>query len=154
PSRARAIWRRLTDKGLRARLAYDLYERLDARRRPADDPEEPVDCASLLAGVGRLEVQPIRKGFVHRFPHDAPEEMRAATLDVLLRFGFNILRGGILEVTRCGVWSYHHGDNDRFRGGPPELWEVVEGAETSGVLLQRLSDELDGGFVLCKSTFA
>ena len=154
PSRARAIWRRLTDEGLRSRLAYDLYERLDARRRPADDPEEPVDCASLLAGVDRVVVQPIRKGFVHRFPEDALEQIRAANLDVLLRFGFNIVRGGILEAARHGVWSYHHGDNDRFRGGPPEFWEVVEGAETSGVLLQRLSDELDGGFVLCKSTFA
>ena len=154
PSRARAIWRRLTDKGLRSRLAYDLYERLDARRKPVDDPEEPVDCASLLAGIDRVDVQPIRKGFVHRFPEDALEKIRAANLDVLLRFGFNIVRGGILEAARHGVWSYHHGDNDRFRGGPPEFWEVVEGAETSGVLLQRLSDELDGGFVLCKSTFA
>jgi hypothetical protein len=154
PSRTRAIWRRLTDKGLRSRLAYDLYERLDARRRPPDDPEEPVDCASLLAGVDRVDVHPVRKGFVHRFPEDALERIRAANLDVLLRFGFNIVRGGILEAARHGVWSYHHGDNDRFRGGPPELWEVVERAETSGVLLQQLSDALDGGFVLCKSTFA
>ena len=154
PSRARAIWRRLSDGSLRSRLAYDLYERLDARRRGEDDPEEPVDCASLLAGVDRLEVQPIRKGFVHRFPEDALERIRAANLDVILRFGFNIVRGGILEAARYGVWSYHHGDNDRFRGGPPEFWEVVERAQTSGVLLQRLSDELDGGFVLCKSTFA
>ncbi|HZJ54074.1 MAG TPA: hypothetical protein VFD38_08040 [Myxococcaceae bacterium] len=153
-SRPRAIWRRLTDEGLRSRLAYDLYERLDARRKPEEDPEEPVDCASLLAGVDRLDVQPIRKGFVHRFPEEALERIRAARLDVILRFGFNIVRGGILEAARHGVWSYHHGDNERFRGGPPEFWEVVERAQTSGVLLQKLSDELDGGFVLCKSTFA
>jgi hypothetical protein len=154
PSTTRAIWRRLTDRGLRSRLAYDLYERLDARRRAADGPEEPVDCSSMLAGIERLEVQPLRKGFVHRFPEEALERIRAANLDVLLRFGFNIVRGGILEAARYGVWSYHHGDNERFRGGPPGFWEIVEGAETSGVLLQRLSDELDGGFVLCKSTFA
>ncbi|HET9300230.1 MAG TPA: hypothetical protein VFO11_09800, partial [Candidatus Polarisedimenticolaceae bacterium] len=153
-SRPRALWRRLTDTGLRSRLAYDLYERLDARRKPEDDPEEPVDCASLLAGVERVDVRPLRKGFVHRFPEEALERIRAANLDVILRFGFNIVRGGILEAARYGVWSYHHGDNDRFRGGPPEFWEVVERAETSGVLLQRLSDELDRGFVLCKSTFA
>lgn len=154
PSRARAVWKRLTDQGLRARIAYDVYERLDARRRSEDDPEEPVDCASLLAETERLDVQPIRKGFVHRFSEEALEKIRAANLDVLLRFGFNIVRGGILDAARYGVWSYHHGDNDRFRGGPPEFWEVVEGAETSGVLLQRLSDELDGGVVLCKSTFS
>lgn len=153
-SRARTIWRRLTDRSLRSRLAYDLYERLDARRKPADDPEEPVDCSALFAGVERLDVRPIGKGFVHRFPEDALERLRAAKLDVLLRFGFNILRGEVLEAARYGIWSYHHGDNERFRGGPPEFWEIVEESETSGVLLQRLSDELDGGFVLCKSTFA
>jgi hypothetical protein len=153
-SRGRALWRRLTEGTLRARLAYDFYERLDARRKPADDPEEPVDCSSLLAGIERLDVQPIPKGFVHRFPEEALERIRAANLDVLLRFGFNIVRGDILQAARHGVWSYHHGDNDRFRGGPPAFWEVVERAETSGVLLQRLSEELDGGFVLCKSTFA
>ena len=152
-SRVRALWRRVTDGVLRGRLAYDLYERLDARRRPTEDPEAPVDCTSLLADVERVEVHPIRKGFVHRFPEETLEQIRAAKLDVLLRFGFNIVRGGILDSARYGVWSYHHGDNDRFRGGPPEFWEIVEGAETSGVLLQRLSDELDGGFVLCKSTF-
>ena len=153
-SRIRALWNRLTDRGLRGRIGYDLYERLDARRRPEDDPEEPVDCSSLLAGIERVEVQPLRRGFVHRFPEESLARIRAANLDVLLRFGFNIVRGGILEAARYGVWSYHHGDNDRFRGGPPGFWEVVEGTETSGVLLQRLSDALDGGFVLCKSTFA
>jgi hypothetical protein len=153
-SRPRALWRRLTDGGLRSRLAYDLYQRLDARRQPEDDPEKPVDCSLLLAGIERLEVQPIRKGFVHRFPEEALERIRSANLDVLLRFGFNIVRGGILEAARYGVWSYHHGDNDRFRGGPPGFWEVVEHVETSGVVLQKLSDELDGGFVLCKSTFS
>jgi hypothetical protein len=153
-SRGRALWKRLTDRDLRSRLGYDLYQRLDARRRPEDDPEEPVDCSSLLAGIDRVDVQPIRKRFVHRFPEKSLEQIRAADLDVLLRFGFNILRGGILDAARYGVWSYHHGDNDRFRGGPPELWEVVEQTETSGVLLQRLSDALDGGFVFCKSTFA
>src|SRR5262249_34862227 len=113
PSRARALWRRLTDRGLRSPLAYDLYERLEARRKPADDPEEPVDCSTLLAGVERIDVEPIRKGFVHRFPEDALAKIRAANLDVLLRFGFNIVRGGVLQAARPRRLAFPHTDSQR-----------------------------------------
>jgi hypothetical protein len=48
----------------------------------------------------------------------------------------------------------HHGDNDFYRGGPALFWELYEGSPLSGVLLQVLTEELDGGLVLCKSLFA
>ncbi len=56
--------------------------------------------------------------YEHRFPPEAVERIRAADLDVLLRFGFNIIRAQILETARYGVWSYHHGDNREYRGQP------------------------------------
>jgi hypothetical protein len=99
-------------------------------------------------------VEPLGKKFVHRFPADALEKIRSKNLDVLIRFGFNILHGEILKAARCGVWSYHHGDNEYYRGGPAHLWELCEGSALSGVVLQVLSEELDGGLVLCKSLFA
>ncbi len=75
-------------------------------------------------------------------------------LDVLLRFGFNILRGDILTAAKYGVWSYHHGDNEYYRGGPACFWEVYESNPRSGVILQVLTEELDAGKVLCKGLFA
>jgi hypothetical protein len=42
------------------------------------------------------------------------------------------------------VWSYHHGDNEFYRGGPPHFWELYEKAPLSGVILQVLTEELDG----------
>ena len=97
---------------------------------------------------------PIRKRFVHRFPADAIEYIRGKELDVLIRFGFNILRGEILTAARCGVWSYHHGDNDYYRGGPAYFWEVYESNPISGVILQVLTEQLDAGKVLYKGLFA
>src|SRR5262249_47260273 len=35
----------------------------------------------------------------------------------------------------------------------PHFWELVEKAPLSGVILQVLNEELDGGLVLCKSLF-
>jgi len=81
-------------------------------------------------------------------------QIRGYRLDVLLRFGFNILKGDILTAAKYGIWSYHHGDNEFYRGGPALFWELVEANELSGVILQILSEELDGGKVLAKALFA
>ena len=72
-------------------------------------------------------------------------------LDVLIRFGFKILRGDILKAAKYGIWSYHHGDNDLNRGGPAGFWEVIEHWDITGSTLQILSEDLDGGKILYKS---
>ena len=40
-----------------------------------------------------------------------------------------------------------------IRGGPPSFWEIYDGLPTSCVLLQRLTDRLDGGGPLARATF-
>ena len=153
-SRALRLLRHILDPKLRKHLLYDLYLRLDARMKPGNDPLAKVDCKDLLSGIETIEVAPVEKKFVHRFPADALEKIRAKDLDVLIRFGFNILHGDILKAARYGVWSYHHGDNEFYRGGPAHFWELHEGSPLSGVTLQVLTEELDSGLVLCKSLFA
>ena len=145
---------RLLDSSKRKRLLYEIYQRFDQPNQGANHPLTSVDCTEQLSGIESIEVEPIGKKFVHRFPDDALEKIRSKNLDVLLRFGFNILHGDILNAARYGVWSYHHGDNDFYRGGPALFWELYENSPLSGVLLQVLTEELDGGLVLCKSLFA
>jgi hypothetical protein len=148
------IARKLLDREARKHALYDLYLRLDKQMKPSNHPLDQVDCSHLLAGIETIEVEPIGKKFVHRFPDDVLDKIRAKDLDVLLRFGFNILHGEILNAARYGVWSYHHGDNEFYRGGPSHFWELREGAALSGVILQVLTEDLDGGLVLCKSLFS
>ena len=145
--------RRLTDPKLRKKSLYAAYLKLDRKLKPKNHPLDPVDCSSLLKGIDSIEVEPEGKKFVHRFPAEAIEQIRARQLDVILRFGFNILHGDILKSARYGVWSFHHGDNEFYRGGPPHFWELVERNPLSGVMLQVLTEELDAGLVLCKSQF-
>jgi hypothetical protein len=45
----------------------------------------------------------------------------------------------------------HHGDNEINRGGPPGFWEVVLNEPYTGVTLQRLTKDLDGGTVIGKA---
>jgi hypothetical protein len=143
----------LFDGTRRQQLAFSRYTRFDERGAVVPRPGDPVDCARWLDAVPSLSVRPEGKRFVHRFPAADVERIKDFGLDVLLRFGFNILRGGLLEAARYGVWSYHHGDNDAYRGGPPLFWEMVEGNPESGVILQVLTEALDDGLVLRKSVF-
>jgi hypothetical protein len=148
-------WKTLTNARSRRSLAYTIYTRfLDGLPASAEDPLSIVDCADLLAGAVTVPVEPVATRFVHRFPQAAIERVRELNLDVLVRFGFNIVRGEILEVPRYGIWSYHHGDPDSYRGGPAHYWEMVEHNPVSGAMLQVLTDELDGGLVLCKGLFS
>ena len=154
-SRLRKAIDLLRDSRRRKLILYGLYQRWDRRNiLPSEDPDALVDCSARLQHVESISVTPIRKRFVHRFPADVIERIREKHLDVLIRFGFNILRGDILTASKFGVWSYHHGDGDYYRGGPAHFWEVYEGNPISGVMLQVLTEELDAGKVLYKGFFA
>ncbi len=146
---------RILDGRRRKTMLFELYERWDRRNiKATDNPRTPIDCSTKFARSESLRVTPVRTRFVHRFPADAVERIREKNLDVLIRFGFNILRGDILTAAKHGVWSYHHGDGDAYRGGPPYFWEIREGNPLSGVMLQVLTEDLDAGKVLCKGLFA
>jgi hypothetical protein len=140
----------------RQRFLWLLYDRIDrwiVRRllKIRQDAFDSVDVAPLLAGRTTLTVTPLCKGFSQRFDESSTAAVKAADLDVLLRFGFRILRGDVLKTARYGVWSYHHGDNREYRGGPAMFWEMFEGNYTVGVTLQILTDVLDGGQVIYRS---
>jgi hypothetical protein len=136
----------------RRRLAFAAFQRMDRRRfRAANDPLDPVDVSDVLAGADVIDVVPRQTRLVDRFEDADVDLVRGAGLDVLVRLGFRILRGGILGAARFGVWSYHHGDHERYRGGPPALWELFEGNPVTGTVLQRLTEDLDDGEILYRS---
>jgi hypothetical protein len=143
---ARRVWNQ------RAHLLAGVYQFVDARvYRPRPDASALGDVSDLLAGVPVLDVAPIARGWCDWFPDADVDAIAAHDLDVVLRFGFRIVKGRILGVARFGMWSYHHGDNRVNRGGPPGFWEVIEGDPVTGSVLQVLSEELDGGRVIYRS---
>ena len=91
-----------------------------------------------------------RTKYTDEFDEPTLKKISDADPDVIVRFGFRILAGQILTLARLGIWSYHHGDPDEFRGGPACFWEVMERRPTTGLILQKINDELDGGEILKK----
>ena len=146
-SAAAAIRRRLR----RRDLAWALYKRAFVAGRSA--VTRPVDLTERLAGVASVTCRTVPDRGGERFTQDDVDEIRRYRLDFILRFDFGILRGDVLDAARLGVWSFHHGDERRFRGGPPCFWEIVRGEAVAGAILQRLTDRLDGGVVLHRGTF-
>ncbi|MDT8441710.1 MAG: hypothetical protein RQ723_08610 [Desulfuromonadales bacterium] len=138
--------------GETAPFPYRAYRWLDRKLfKATPDAFARAPLSDLLGNVERLVVTPRQTRYSDDFPADAIDQLRARNLDVLIRFGFRILRGDILTAARLGVWSYHHGDNDRYRGGPPGFWEVMEAAPATGCVLQILNEDLDNGTVIYKS---
>lgn len=132
--------------------AFNLYARWDRNRyREPRDAFETVDATPLIPDTIRMKVVPKTGRFTDRFSAADVETVRAADLDVLIRFGFRILKGGILDCARYGVWSYHHGDNREYRGGPALFWELYERNPVSGTVLQVLTEDLDAGHVIYRS---
>ncbi|MBW6492174.1 MAG: hypothetical protein K0B15_13385 [Lentimicrobium sp.] len=73
--------------------------------------------------------------------------------DFILKFGFGIIKGEILTCSRFGVWSFHHGDEQMYRGVPPGFHEIMKNDPLTGSILQRLTETLDGGVILRKGYF-
>jgi hypothetical protein len=134
------------------RLFWRLYNnRWVARQSSA---VRDTDSAGLFDNAQTLHTTPVRRGhFSQYLRQETLDHLEAADIDVILRFGFGILRGKVLELPRFGVWSFHHDDERVIRGGPPAFWEVADGLATTGVLLQRLTERLDGGIPLARATF-
>lgn len=109
-----------------------------------------VNVSALFANTERLHCKTTLKGSSNYFYDKDVQFIKRLQLDFLLRFGFNIVRGDILNAALYGVWSFHHGDEIKFRGGPPGFWEVYKNCDVNGIILQQLTSTLDKGFVLKK----
>lgn len=125
-------------------IAFRLFMRLS---HTAEKPTK--DIRELFPNITVKKVDVVPKGrFKEEFPRDVIEELREQKLDFIIRFGFGILSGDILKVSKSGVWSFHHGDNNKFRGRPAGFWEMYHSEKTISGMLQVLSEKLDDGEII------
>ena len=144
------LWDRLRRYwAVRDKLLYVAHQRMERMNfKPSPDALGSKDISVLLEGVPVLSVTPRETRFSDYLSDEAVEAIQGHDLDLMIRLGFRILRGGVLTAARHGVWSYHHGDNRVNRGGPFGFWEVLLNWPETGYLVQVLNEDLDGGQVL------
>ncbi|MEI6060168.1 MAG: hypothetical protein WCR72_05635 [Bacteroidota bacterium] len=145
-------------QGFRDKLIQYPYSKLFYRLwfRFLMKPEAKKDAgfAAVLTGIPGISCFTTRRGFSDYLSEADVDTIRSYELDFILRYGFGILKGGILDAAKYGVWSYHHDDERKYRGVPTGFWEIMFGDPVNAAILQRLTSKLDSGVILHKGWFA
>lgn len=146
----RTLLRRIKDNW--KHILFALYARLDRKLfNVHPNAFEPKDATALLDGIPVVKAKPIAATFSDFLRDEDIAQITNHKLDLLIRFGFRILRGDVFQSAKYGIWSYHHGDNNVNRGGPAGCWEVMERWAEMGSMLQIITEDLDDGQVLYRS---
>ena len=139
-------------KNNRDYFMYKAYTRFENRiYKQTPNAFEIYDLTKIMTNTKQLTVIPKQAKYSDWIEPEDIEKIVENDLDVIIRLGFRILRGDILKTAKCGIWSFHHGDNDFNRGGPAGFWEVFQNDPVTGSILQIINDELDEGKILAKS---
>jgi folate-dependent phosphoribosylglycinamide formyltransferase PurN len=88
------------------------------------------------------------EGKWQRIPDGTLRFIAAQQVDVVLRFGMTLLRDPDDVPATHGVLSFHHGDPSQYRGRPAGFYEVRDRADHLGIMVQRLTNQLDAGNIL------
>lgn len=117
------------------------------------EAKKPVNASRLFAGATLIDDPGQLSKKFHLFCDTTIEAIRSSGAHFLLRFGYGLIKGRILEATPYGVWSFHHDDPEVVRGVPSNFWEIYHGIPVNGAILQRLTDKIDAGPILMQGWF-
>jgi len=133
---------------------FKLLYRIWYRYGMKPESKKMVDISAEYAGLREILCATTRrKGISEYFSEKDIELIKEYNLDFILRFGFGILKGEILNSAKYGVWSYHHDDDRKYRGVPTGFWEIMFNDPVNAAILQRLTEKIDSGTILYKAYF-
>ena len=93
-----------------------------------------------------LNFESIYEGSWQKIPSAFIEQLEVEKIDIVIKFGMGLLH--IDEaLSQYGILSFHHGNPSKYRGRPAGFYEILNGEKTSGVIVQKLTHELDAGEV-------
>lgn len=108
-----------------------------------------INKVSFLKDTEKIYCSPIPfDRYAVDLPEDVIKRIKEKKIDVLIRRGFEIIRGNILNATKHGVISYHHGDLRKYRGTKAPAAAFIKGEDYLIVTIQKLDDKLDGGKII------
>lgn len=130
---------------------HPFFRVLERWTRCAVPALEKVDVSLALDhGIPSVRFDSVWDGTAQRIPEKVHGELARA--DVVIKLGMGLLRDPDSLPVASGVLSYHHGDPERHRGGPPGFYELLTGEAVQGVCVQRLSSTPGGGEILARAT--
>ena len=79
-------------------------------------------------------------------PSNITQKLLDKKIEVVIKFGMGLLRIDE-KLSQCNVLSFHHGDPSKYRGRPSGFYEILNGEKKLGIIVQKLSNELDAGTI-------
>jgi len=102
------------------------------------------DYSTLLPpNIPKVEFDALEQGSWQQIPLGIKSSW--SNCDVMIKFGMGLLRDPDSLGLKYGVVSFHHGDPNEYRGRPAGFYEILNGERVCGVIVQELSNKLDGG---------
>jgi hypothetical protein len=120
----------------------------------------------LFAIINRFKMKPIARTGISSLGTDSAKKIRfdrkykgawefipdevltnLKDIDVVIKFGMGLLADTEKITTEFGILSYHHGDPSKYRGRPAGFWECLNSERIMGVIVQQISNTLDGGAI-------
>lgn len=82
-------------------------------------------------------------------PLEVISTLKKEKIELVIKYGMNLLTISN-ELKGIDIMSFHHGDPKNFRGRPAGFYEIFSGAKKVGMIVQLLSNKLDGGKIASK----
>lgn len=87
------------------------------------------------------------EGAWQALPSHVYEIISEHKVDLIVKFGMGLLKIDYGNISTPTI-SYHHGDPAKYRGRPAGFYEILNREKTQGVIVQKLSNQLDRGEIL------
>lgn len=94
-----------------------------------------------------IDFDSIYEGNWQKLPKPVIQQLYDEKIDVVIKFGMSLLTIDE-QLDSLPILSFHHGDPSKFRGRPAGFYELLYDEDKSGLIVQKLSNKLDGGSVL------
>lgn len=95
-----------------------------------------------------VEFESVNEGAWQRLPPELLDRIATDGTALLVKFGMGLLRVPPTHELPVPILSYHHGDPRSYRGRPAGFYELFEGRDHVGQVVQLLSNQLDAGEVI------
>ncbi len=109
---------------------------------------EKVTLDSFDAEI--ISFDSIYSGSWHSIPIEVTQKLKHKKINLIIKFGMGLLKipDDLNDLT---LLSFHHGDPSKYRGRPAGFYEILNNEPTNGIIIQKLTNELDAGKVLAFS---
>ena len=101
----------------------------------------------VLSNEKIIDFDSVYKGSWQTIPEDISQQLIDEGVEVVIKYGMSLLSID-KHLETLPILSFHHGNPSKYRGRPAGFYELLNNEDSSGLIVQRLTNELDAGNIL------